>query len=612
MRCLYYGVFVGILLSGYLLTKQDEASCTAFVGTKLDQQNSRVSVQINQGNYYQSTGVLTNIDLAYSYIQSKDNSFCQDRYDLTIHEVNQILKLSYTHIVTALMALKLDNIRIAELWGLYKLGCYRSGEVKKCQKDLQQQLNDRVEKQREQVQKELQAREEERKKAEYTKRLQLVYQEHLLDFSDQSSVYFQQRQVALQKTKESNYQSYKQKRTLDEQTVGLCMAKGIDYKSLQHCTGTALQHQLYDEVVDCYKKIAKVLCQSDFSESVLAGYSLDFAMQTAEVTGLEAMQLAIGLSDLSHICIDAASSIAVGVSQGVADFAQMVSDPVGTVKSLGHAFGKVMWYVAEAMQCADSESMGWSFYVEQLEQEHYFDGWYAHQLVNQCKVWCEQSSWQEKVQCLSKSVVDAVLCDKFARLLLLTSGTCCSAIASISEVRSLEAFTDIFVESKVAVDFVEVGLKSLDDLGSSLLKSEIDRVKQVNNCKSSDYKFNFEKLKNFKPKEVDTRCLLEKNLKIAESAKKNAMRIRKLRDGRIRYYDKEIPAFTPGPTRGSAHVTEYDPNRGVIRAWRECYDYKGMVNRVHPKMINGVNIKSLHYPHTEKELAQIFKLKGNK
>ena len=479
MRCLYYGVFVGILLSGYLLTKQDEASCTAFVGTKLDQQNSRVSVQINQGNYYQSTGVLTNIDLAYSYIQSKDNSFCQDRYDLTIHEVNQILKLSYTHIVTALMALKLDNIRIAELWGLYKLGCYRSGEVKKCQKDLQQQLNDRVEKQREQVQKELQAREEERKKAEYTKRLQLVYQEHLLDFSDQSSVYFQQRQVALQKTKESNYQSYKQKRNLDEQVVGLCMAKGIDYKNLQHYTGTALQHQLYDEVVDCYKKIAKVLCQSDFSESVLAGYSLDFAVQTAEATGLEAMQLAIALSDLSHICIDAVSSIAVGVSQGVTNFAEMVLDPLGTAKNLGQAFGKVMWYVAEAMQYPDSDSIGWRYYAQQLEQEHYFDGWYAHQLIDQCKVWSEQSSWQEKVQCLSKLVVDAVLCDKFARLLLLTSGTCCSAIASIAEIRSLEAFVDIFAESKVAVDFGEVGLKSLDDLGGSILKSEMESVKRA-------------------------------------------------------------------------------------------------------------------------------------
>ena len=481
MRCLYYGVLVGIFLSGYLLAKQDQTSCSAFVGTKLDQQDSRVSVQINQGNYYQSSGALTNIDLAYSYIQSKDNSFCRDRYDLTIHEVNQILKLNYAHIVTALMALKLDNIRIAELWGLYKLGCYRSREVKKCQKDLQNQLNARVEKQREQAQKELQAREEERKKAEYTKRLQLVYQEHLLDFSDQSSVYFQQRQVAFQKTKNSNYQSYKQKRTLDEQAIGLCMAKGIDYKKLQHCTGTALQHQLYDEVADCYKKIAQLLCQSGYSESVLAGYSLDFAVQTVEATGLEAIQLAVALSDLSHICVDAASSIATGVGQGVTNFAEMVLDPVGTAKSLGQAFGKVMWYVAEAMQYTDAESVGWRYYAEQLEQEHYFDGWYAHQLVNQCKVWCEQSSWQEKVQYLSKSVVDAVLYDKFAKLLLLTGGTCCSAIAGISEVRSLETFVDIFVESTVAVDFGEVGLKNLDDLGSSFLKSEMEGMSKRSN-----------------------------------------------------------------------------------------------------------------------------------
>ena len=479
MRSTYYGILVGIFLSGYLLAKQDQTSCTAFVGTKLDQQDSRVSVQINQGNYYQSSDALTNVDLVYSYIQTKDNNFCQDRYDLTIHEVNRILKLSYAHIVTALMALKLDNNRVAELWSLYKLGCYRSGEVKKCQRDLQNQLNARVEKQREQVQKEFQAREENRKKAEHTKRLQLVYQEHILDASDQSSPYFQQRHIAFQKTKDSNYQSYKQKRNLDDQTIGFCMAKGVDYKKLQYCTGTALQHQLYDEVVDCYKKIAEVLCQSGFSECVLAGYSLEFAVQTAEATGLEAIQLAVELSDLSHICIDVASSIVTGVGQGVANFAEMVLDPVGTAKSLGQALGKVMWYVAEAMQYTDAESVGWDYYAQQLEQEHYFDGWYANQLANQCKVWCEQSSWQEKVQCLSKSVVDAVLCDKFARLLLLTSGTCCSAIATVPEIRSLEAFADFFVESKVAVDFGEVGLKSLDDLGGSILKSEMESVKRA-------------------------------------------------------------------------------------------------------------------------------------
>ena len=52
-------------------------------------------------------------------------------------------------------------------------------------------------------------------------------------------------------------------------------------------------------------------------------------------------------------------------------------------------------------------------------------------------------------------------------------------------------------------------------------------------------------------------------------------------------------------------MIEYDSNRGVVRSWYESYDHAGAVNRVHPKMINGKEIKSLHYPHTGKELAEM-------
>ena len=115
------------------------------------------------------------------------------------------------------------------------------------------------------------------------------------------------------------------------------------------------------------------------------------------------------------------------------------------------------------------------------------------------------------------------------------------------------------------------------------------------------------------PPAVDTRCLLDKNLEIAENAKLDAKTIKKLSDGRIRYYEKETPSSTSGPTRGSSYVTEYDPNKGIVRSWYENYDHFGKINRVHPKMINGTNIDSLHYPHTGRELEQIFlKTKGKK
>lgn len=142
------------------------------------------------------------------------------------------------------------------------------------------------------------------------------------------------------------------------------------------------------------------------------------------------------------------------------------------------------------------------------------------------------------------------------------------------------------------------------------LHSEMSAVDKAKNASGSVEKTGHKQIMNA-PKEVDTRCLLEKNLEIAEKAKKDAVRIEMLSDGRIRYYEAEKAARTPGPTRGSSYVVEYDPRRGVVRSWYESYDQAGNVNRVRPKMINGQKIESLHYPHTGKELIELAKqLKG--
>ena len=54
-----------------------------------------------------------------------------------------------------------------------------------------------------------------------------------------------------------------------------------------------MQHQLYDEVADCYKKIAKFFCHPNFAQNLLAQHSLDFAQQVADATELEAIEFAI-------------------------------------------------------------------------------------------------------------------------------------------------------------------------------------------------------------------------------------------------------------------------------------------------------------------------------
>lgn len=102
---------------------------------------------------------------------------------------------------------------------------------------------------------------------------------------------------------------------------------------------------------------------------------------------------------------------------------------------------------------------------------------------------------------------------------------------------------------------------------------------------------------------VNAAAALRSKLSALENAQKTAVTTRTLPDGRIRYYGGETPASKPGPTRGAAYVTEWNPNTGQVRAWMESYNQAGEVTRVHPKMINGQSVNSPHYPPTGRELG---------
>jgi hypothetical protein len=97
---------------------------------------------------------------------------------------------------------------------------------------------------------------------------------------------------------------------------------------------------------------------------------------------------------------------------------------------------------------------------------------------------------------------------------------------------------------------------------------------------------------------------LQRKYSALGGAQNNAVKTRVLSDGRIQYYNPEIPSATSGVTRGASYVTEYNPKTGEVSSWIEAYDYSGTVTRIHPKMFNGQTLESLHFPPTNKELLQ--------
>ncbi|WP_165011088.1 hypothetical protein [Neisseria yangbaofengii] len=101
---------------------------------------------------------------------------------------------------------------------------------------------------------------------------------------------------------------------------------------------------------------------------------------------------------------------------------------------------------------------------------------------------------------------------------------------------------------------------------------------------------------------VNAQKALRSKLSGLQGAQKSAVKIRNLPDGRIRYYDREVPAKKEGHTRGASFVTEYNPATGNVRQWMESYDSNGNVIRIHPKSINGQTISGQHYPPTGSEI----------
>ena len=105
----------------------------------------------------------------------------------------------------------------------------------------------------------------------------------------------------------------------------------------------------------------------------------------------------------------------------------------------------------------------------------------------------------------------------------------------------------------------------------------------------------------------NAKVAINKKLSALEKAQKLAVKTETIADGITRYYANERLANKLGPTRGSSYVTEHNSKTGQIRSWIENYAHDGSVNRVHPKMLDGQDLISQHYPPTKVEIDAFLK-----
>lgn len=79
-----------------------------------------------------------------------------------------------------------------------------------------------------------------------------------------------------------------------------------------------------------------------------------------------------------------------------------------------------------------------------------------------------------------------------------------------------------------------------------------------------------------------------------------------LSNGRVRYYQKEVPSTRAGYIRGRRFVVEHNLRTGQVRSWMEILNRDGKVETVHPKNIDGMELDVPHYPYTPRDLEKFF------
>ncbi|MBP6892768.1 hypothetical protein KBB68_04290, partial [Candidatus Babeliales bacterium] len=430
------------------------------------------------------------------------------------------------------------------------------------------------------------------------------------------------RQNALFNTIEEGYKQFDQKFDLSPQVLGFLAAQGIDPKEFQNCFGTILQQQLHQEMCDILSQTA--LLQANYSyNSELVQSIVDFADAAHDANKNGQVLLAAELVDVDCSLLEIVEAIqpygqalASGVVHSAVDLVHAASHPVETIQGLGKAICYVLKTVA--INCQENglgdvymplDEQSYLKTKEMLENfDHFRDQRNAEivQALNNLGDQITNASGPEKFEALVRFGADFVVPGK---IIHAVGGVCGAIKAETNIARAAELVAEAQEQTgstklinSIAENVSKVEQAVQEKIVQNVAENLLDAEKQFDKASKSISSYCVESARKDKYGIIKERSFIEKKISSLENAQKEAKIVRELPDGRIRYYEQEIPSNTQGPTRGRSHVTEFDPKTGRVRLWEECYDHVGNVNRIRPEMINGRDIVSQHYPATYKDI----------
>ncbi len=423
-----------------------------------------------------------------------------------------------------------------------------------------------------------------------------------------------QRQEALSKTIEQGYVQYDQEFHLVPQTVAFLAICGIDYKQYQSFFGTALQQQLHGEMCDVLSQAAILQAKFTHTNNLLTSV-VDFAdaaydanknnqvFLSSRLLDVDCYLLKINSQIINSIINDPIAYAKAGISaveHGISNVAHMVVHPVETFKGLG----KAIYYVLEtaAFNCSEDVVNYPEIYKPMRDKRNAEIVQALQNLGDQIK----NSSGPERFGALVQFCTEAGVSTKVIHAV----GGVCGVLKSQAKVlRTVEGVASMIEDERIAQKIIQATEKLeivareniTKNVATELSRAEKQYIKSLKSLIAETS----EPIRTNEFGIIQERSFVEKKISALQKAQQEAVNIKELPDGRIRYYQLETPSKNPGPTRGRSHVTEFDPKTNHVRQWEECYDHSGNVNRIHIKMIDGKSIDSSHYPLTKKELEII-------
>lgn len=385
--------------------------------------------------------------------------YCREMYRMGPNELENMMNMGYEDFVHKLLTDPrfTDAILVRRLWKEYlsRYICKRKDNVEKYSQIIENELIRRDRElvaalQRQQIiDDENKKRAEEQRKTvqKETERLQKIYDPALLSDLHYISSFQRQREEALLKTKATGYARYEKKYNFDVQTAGMLTAQGVDYEQFKSLSGTLFQHQLFQEVAESYKKVAKIVFEYQLKDSFINPHVIAFAQASFACTKLEAVDVSMRLSDIADILAESSFSVCKGIIESACNLVDMVTSPYHTAKQLGRILvpilrflgGALILYDSDSTQCINNREVAQQVFDNDIQAFNQMCEFSKQEFIK----WKQNSSGQEKIQMVSKCIVDLVAQPK---LIGMAGKACWGLISQARELRVLENIASLTEE----------------------------------------------------------------------------------------------------------------------------------------------------------------------